>query len=162
MTQNTRLGGLALGVGLDFSDADAQLAKYKQHVERETGVKLQIDDRAALSATDRVKRDLEALGELNKRQVAQQGQATRLLGAQYEAARKAIQEQNAATIAASRQDQAAAQARTAQLREQSAQLSLNTRLAAKARQDERDATRQTLGGIENQVKAYRDLWQARV
>jgi TP901 family phage tail tape measure protein len=162
MTQSTRLGDLALGVGLDFTDADAQLAKYKQHVERATGVKLDVDNRAALSATDRVKHDIEALGEVTKKQAAGQTQATRILGAQYDTARKAIQEQNAAIIAGSRQDQAAAQARTAQLREQQAQLALNTRLAAKQRQDERDATRQTLGGIETQVKAYRDLWQARV
>lgn len=159
---STRVASLGIGVELDFSDTDAQLAKYKQHVERETGVKLTFDNRDALSATDRVKRDIEALGEITKKQTTGQVQATRILGAQYDAARKAIQEQNAAVIAGSRQDQAAAQARTAQLREQAAQLALNTRLAAKQRQDERDATRQTLGGIETQVRAYRDLWQARV
>ncbi|AFD27729.1 phage tail tape measure protein [Deinococcus gobiensis] len=160
--QTTRVGSLGLGVELDFSTAHQQLQQYQQRIAQSASPRLQVqlDTRAALSATDRVRQDIAALGTVSQQQTAQQVQATRILGAQYEAARKAIQQQNAATVAASRADQAAAQARTAQLREQQVQLSLNLRLAEQQRRAEQQRSTQTISALDNEQRSYRNLWRA--
>lgn len=168
MTNPTSLGDLTLSPTLDDSRFWADFNQLIQQVEREQGVKLRIDDRAALSATDRVKKDIEALGTLTGKQADEQVRNARVLGAQYQASAKAIKEQNAAAIAsyrsqtaASRAEAVAAQERTARIREQQAQLSLTTRLAQQAAREEKVRSQVSITALSNEMVAYRNMWQAR-
>lgn len=167
MTNPTSLGDLVLSPALDESRFWADFSRLQQQVERE-GVKLRVDDRAALSATDRVKKDIEALGTLTGKQADEQVRNARVLGAQYQASAKAIKEQNAAAIAsyrsqtaASRAEAVAAQERTARIREQQAQLSLTTRLAQQAAREEKVRSQVSITALSNEMVAYRNMWQAR-
>lgn len=168
MTNPTSLGDLTLSPTLDDSRFWADFNQLIQQVEREQGVKLRIDDRAALSATDRVKKDIEALGTLTGKQADEQVRNARVLGAQYQASAKAIKEQNAAAIAsyrsqtaASRAEAVAAQERTARIREQQAQLSLTTRLAQQAAREEKVRSQVSINALDNEMRSYRSMWQAR-
>ncbi|MBZ9750753.1 phage tail tape measure protein [Deinococcus sp. HMF7604] len=167
MTQ-TSLGDLVLTPVLDLGDVHTQLAKYRQFVERETGVKIIVDARESLNSLDRVKRDLAQVGDLNRQQTAQQTQNARLLGAQYQASMRALQEQNATVIAAHRAQTAAGRAeaaaaaeRTARIREQQAQLRLTAQLATQAARDEKQRSMASVNALDQQTRAYRNLWQAR-
>lgn len=167
MTSPTSLGDLVLSPALDESRFWADFARLQQQVERE-GVKLRVDDRAALSATDRVKKDLEALGSLTGQQASEQARAAKVLGAQYQASARAIQEQNAAVVAAhrsqtaaSRAEAMAAQERTARIREQQAQLRLTSQLAAQARREEEQRHAASINALSNEQRAYRNMWQSR-
>ncbi|NTY02086.1 phage tail tape measure protein [Deinococcus sp. JMULE3] len=167
MTNPTSIGDLVLSPALDESRFWADFARLQQQVERE-GVKLHVDDRAALSATDRVKKDLEALGSLTGKQANEQARAAKVLGAQYQASAKALQEQNAAVVAgyrsqtaASRAEVAAAQERAARIREQQAQMRLTSQLAAQARREEEQRYAASINALNNEQRAYRNLWQSR-
>ncbi|GGS13652.1 phage tail tape measure protein [Deinococcus knuensis] len=167
MTNPTSLGDLVLTPSIDESRFWADFARLQQQVERE-GVKLRVDDRAALSATDRVKKDLEALGSLSGQQASEQARAAKVLGAQYQASARAIQEQNAAAIAsyrsqtaASRAEAVAAQERTARIREQQAQLRLTSQLAAQARREEEGRHAASINALSNEQRSYRNMWQSR-
>ncbi|GGS09802.1 phage tail tape measure protein [Deinococcus sedimenti] len=167
MTNPTSLGSLVVSPAIDDSRFWADFARLQQQVERE-GVKLHVDDRAALSATDRVKKDLEALGSLTGKQAGEQARAAKVLGAQYQASAKALQEQNAAVVAgyrsqtaASRAEVAAAQERAARIREQQAQIRLTSQLAAQARREEEQRYAASINALNNEQRAYRNLWQSR-
>ncbi|MVN86812.1 phage tail tape measure protein [Deinococcus sp. HMF7620] len=167
MTQ-TSLGDLVLTPVLDMTDVHTQLAKYRQFVERETGVKITVDARESLNSLDRVKRDLAQMGDLNRQQTAQQTQNARLLGAQYQASMRALQEQNAAVIAAHRAQTAAGRAeaaaaaeRTARIREQQAQLRLTAQLATQAARDEKQRSMASVNALSNEMVSYRNMYKAR-
>lgn len=167
MTNPTSLGDLVVSPAIDDSRFWSDFARLQQQVERE-GVKLHVDERAALSATDRVKKDLEALGSLTGKQAGEQARAAKVLGAQYQASAKAIQEQNAAVVAgyrsqtaASRAEAAAAQERAARIREQQAQLRLTSQLATQARREEEQRHAASITALNNEQRAYRNLWQSR-
>ncbi|WP_155299636.1 phage tail tape measure protein [Deinococcus kurensis] len=167
MTNPTSLGNLVVSPAIDDSRFWADFDRLKQQVERE-GVKLHVDDRAALSATDRVKKDLEALGSLTGKQAGEQARAAKVLGAQYQASARALQEQNAAVVAgyrsqtaASRAEVAAAQERAARIREQQAQMRLTSQLAAQARREEEQRYAASINALNNEQRAYRNLWQSR-
>lgn len=167
MTNPTSLGDLVVSPAIDDSRFWSDFARLQQQVERE-GVKLHVDDRAALSATDRVKKDLEALGSLTGKQAGEQARAAKVLGAQYQASAKALQEQNAAVVAgyrsqtaASRAEVAAAQERAARIREQQAQMRLTSQLAAQARREEEQRYAASINALNNEQRAYRNLWQSR-
>ncbi|MVN89460.1 phage tail tape measure protein, partial [Deinococcus sp. HMF7620] len=167
MTQ-TSLGDLVLTPVLDMGDVHTQLAKYRQFVERETGVKITVDARESLNSIERVKRDLAQMGDLNRQQTAQQTQNARLLGAQYQASMRALQEQNAAVIAAHRAQTAAGRAeaaaaaeRTARIREQQAQLRLTAQLATQAARDEKQRSMASVNALSNEMVSYRNMYKAR-
>ena len=91
-----------------------------------------------------------------------------MLGAQYQASAKALQEQNAAVVAgyrsqtaASRAEVAAAQERAARIREQQAQMRLTSQLAAQARREEEQRYAASINALNNEQRAYRNLWQSR-
>ncbi|WP_104992728.1 hypothetical protein [Deinococcus sp. NW-56] len=72
------------------------------------------------------------------------------------------------TVAASREQAAAARAAkaehdalTASLRAQSAQIALSAKLSLQAAREDKIRTQQSIGGLENEMRAYRALWQAR-
>ena len=121
MTNPTSLGDLVVSPAIDDSRFWSDFARLQQQVERE-GVKLHVDDRAALSATDRVKKDLEALGSLTGKQAGEQARAAKVLGAQYQASAKALQEQNAAVVAGYRSQTAASRAEVAAAQERAARI----------------------------------------
>ena len=64
--------------------------------------------------------------------------------------------------AAAKQQAAEAVAATAKIREHQAQLRLTADLAARAAREEKNRNRDGIQGIENEVRAYRNLWQSRV
>ncbi|GGR75912.1 hypothetical protein GCM10008959_41060 [Deinococcus seoulensis] len=152
---------------LDESRFWADFARLQQQVERE-GVKLRVDDRAALSATDRVKKDLEALGSLTGQQASEQARAAKVLGAQYQASAHAVREHNATVLAgyrsqtaAGQAEAAATQARTARIREQQAQIRLTSQMATQAARDEKQRSVASITALSNEMVANRNMWQSR-
>ncbi|PJI53436.1 hypothetical protein CTI14_28495, partial [Methylobacterium radiotolerans] len=71
------------------------------------------------------------------------------------AAARNLREQHRASAAESA-------ANTAKLREQAAAYTLTARMAAQAASEEKRRSQEGINGIENQVRAYRNLWQSRI
>lgn len=167
MTNPTSLGDLVLSPALDDSRFWADFARLQQQVRQE-GVKLNVDNRQALSATDRVKKDLEALDSLTSKQTSEQVRAAKVLGAQYQASAHAVREHNATVLAgyrsqtaAGQAEAAATQARTARIREQQAQIRLTSQMATQAARDEKQRSVASITALSNEMVANRNMWQAR-
>ncbi|UQN06759.1 phage tail tape measure protein [Deinococcus sp. QL22] len=152
------VGDLTIGTALDPSGVMGDLRKLQQQVNRETGLKLDMDAKPALEAIDQVKADVTALSALSKQDAAARTQAARLLGTQYAATTKSLQVQTAEI----KQQAAATAANTAKLREQGAQVSLNLRLASEARRAEKERSQGSINALDAEVRAMRNLWQTRV
>ncbi|MFT2719744.1 phage tail tape measure protein [Deinococcus sp. A31D244] len=87
--------------------------------------------------------------------------ASRALRAELDAQAAADRKASAARVNADREGTAAAVATTARLREQQAQLSLTTRLAQQAARDEKIRSQASINALENEMRSYRNMWQAR-
>lgn len=153
------LGDLSIGTVVEPPDAQAT-QKSLDALARRLGFKVKLEVElpslaAARAELKAAKADLDALGIQGTKANRDQTTSSKALQAQYKATGEAA-------VQAARVEAAQAAVGAAKLREQAAQVALNTRLANEQRRAEQDRSRQTISGIENEVRAYRNLWQSRV
>lgn len=171
----TNIGKLTFQIEADSQPLTLDLNRLRTQLEAKP-IKLKIiaDDAASRSLQDAL-RDTQKLTQAQVEQsriVKTAAQERAVLAraekaetqAQTAALRLAIAEQ----IKAGRErKQAAEEARAAAAQEKQRMLDmrntilLNARLSAEAAQRDRDNTRQTIASLDNQMRAYRNMWQAR-
>lgn len=122
-----------------------------------------------LNLQERLQRQGDTIGALRQQTAGAVQAAEREAQAVREAARakKAVGNEYAAWQKASLREQEQAEKRAHQegmqrLRDRAATMQLNARLAAQVAAEEKRRNREGINGIENEVKAWRNLWQSRV
>ncbi|WP_412027012.1 phage tail tape measure protein [Deinococcus yunweiensis] len=137
---------------------EAALKRSFEEIERDPRYRavlpLAFDTRPATVDLKAVRDELDKLAGQGVKASREQVAASRSLEQQYKAT-------GAAQVAAARTDAAESLARTARLREQAAQLSLTGRLAAQAASEEKRRSQAGIAALENEQRAYRNLWQGR-
>ena len=150
MTQGHSVGDLYIDARLDTSKAQEDLQKYQRFVEQTNGVKLNLDTKGAQTDLERVKADVAALKNMAGSDAAARLQASKLLGQEYKTQAEAVR------LVTAEQNKAASAARAA-----ASQAQITARLSAQQAAQEKRAHQQGIQGIENEVQAYRNLWQTR-
>ena len=140
------LGELGLLVGLDVPQQEVD--RLLKQTEARLAKKVEIPVGVRVGTAEQ---DLRAVRAEVDKLAQQSAKANR----EQAAAARNLREQHRASAAESA-------ANTAKLREQAAAYTLTARMAVQAASEEKRRSQEGINGIENQVKAYRSLWQSRI
>ncbi|MHA0043020.1 phage tail tape measure protein [Deinococcus sp. PEB2-63] len=154
-TPGINLGSLTADVVFNLDEM--QLKRALDAAEARLGKKIEIPVLVggnAVPALRDLRAELDRVSGQTTKVSREQAAASRSLEAQYRAAGQA--QVQAARVSAA--ESAAAAAKT---REQAAAYTLQARMAAQAARDEKVRSQATTTALENEQRAYRNLWQAR-
>ncbi|GGN44099.1 phage tail tape measure protein [Deinococcus daejeonensis] len=149
------LGSLTADVAFNLDEA--QLKRALDAAEARLGKKIEIPVLVggnAVPALRDLRAELDRVSGQTTKVSREQAAASRSLEAQYRAAGQA-------QVQAARVSAAESAAAAAKIREQAAAYTLQARMAAQAARDEKVRSQATTTALENEQRAYRNLWQAR-
>lgn len=149
------LGSLTADVAFNLDEA--QLKRALDAAEARLGKKIEIPVLVggnAVPALRDLRAELDRVSGQTAKVSREQAAASRSLEAQYRAAGQA-------QVQAARVTAAESAAAAAKIREQAAAYTLQARMAAQAARDEKVRSQATVSALENEQRAYRNLWQAR-
>ncbi|MFD1734788.1 phage tail tape measure protein [Deinococcus malanensis] len=150
------LGELGLIVGLNVPEQE--IDRILRNTQSRLGNKVQIDVGMNVGSVNvtlqQMRAELDKMSGQSTKISREQVAASRSLEAQYRAT-------GAAQVAASRAAAADSAANAAKLRESAAAYTLSARMAAQAARDEKARAQASVNALDNEQRAYRNMWQAR-